>query len=293
MSQDTKRPAKPRPTRRSARSSPAEAGPPERVQKVLANLGLGSRREIESWIEAGRLTVNNQLAHLGDRITGRERIRLDGRELRLPQRLTLRRRVIVYNKPEGEVVTRHDPEGRPTVFDKLPTLHQGRWIAVGRLDINSSGLLLLTTDGELANRLMHPSREVERKYAVRVMGEVTREEIQRLTGGVELEDGPARLESVREAGGEGVNRWYEAVIREGRKREVRRLWEAVGHRVSRLIRIRFANVSLGPRLFAGHWRDLELDELNGLLALAGLPGEPRPWTPHKPGRRPRPQGVGR
>ena len=292
MSQDAKRPAKPRPTRRSARPSPVEAGPPERVQKILANLGLGSRREIESWIEAGRLTVDGQPAHLGDRITGRERLRLDGRELRLPQRLTLRRRVIVYNKPEGEVVTRHDPEGRPTVFDKLPTLQSGRWIAVGRLDINSSGLLLLTTDGELANRLMHPSREVEREYAVRVMGEVTREEIQRLTCGVELEDGPARLESVREAGGDGVNRWYEAVIREGRKREVRRLWEAVGHRVSRLIRIRFANVSLGPRLFAGHWLDLELDELNGLVDLAGFPREPRPWTPHKPGRRPRPHGAG-
>lgn len=291
MNRDIKRPAKPPPSRRrSGRTSADPQAPQERLQKVLANAGLGSRREIEVWIAAGRIQVNGHPAALGERIGSRDRIALDGRRLRLPERLAPRRRVVVYNKPEGEVVTRHDPQGRPTVFERLPALNNARWIAVGRLDVNTSGLLLVTTDGELANRLMHPSQEIEREYAVRVVGEVPPETIQRLTAGVELEDGPARFAAVKEAGGSGLNRWYAVVIREGRKREVRRLWEAVGHRVSRLIRVRFANVTLGPRLFTGHWRDLELDELHGLLALTGLPREPRPWLPRRPGR---PQGKPR
>ncbi len=251
-------------------------GPAERVQKVLANAGLGSRREIETWIASGRLQVNGHPARLGDRVTARDRISLDGRPLRHLPVSAPRRRVIVYNKPEGEVVTRRDPEGRPTVFQRLPKLSRGRWVAVGRLDVNTSGLLLLTTDGDLANRLMHPSRQVDREYAVRVVGEATSEEIGRLLEGIELEDGRARFASVKEAGGAGVNRWYQVVLREGRKREVRRLWEAIGHRVSRLIRIRFGEVTLGPRLFSGQWRDLEDDELNGLLGVAGLSRSPRP-----------------
>ncbi len=289
MSRDTQRPRSPSPRRPTARTRAGAEAPPERLQKVLANAGLGSRREIEGWIAAGRLQVNGRPAQLGERIGSGDRVALDGRWLRLGERLATRRRLILYNKPEGEVVTRHDPEGRPTVFDRLPRLGKGRWIAVGRLDVNTSGLLLLTTDGELANRLMHPSREIEREYAVRVMGEVIPEDLQRLTAGVELEDGPARFVSVREAGGVGVNRWYAVVLREGRKREVRRLWEAIGYRVSRLIRLRFGNVSLGPRLFAGHWRDLEDQERQGLLALAGLPREPRRAPPRGARRTPRPR----
>jgi 23S rRNA pseudouridine2605 synthase len=201
--------------------------------------------------------------------------------------------VIAYNKPQGELVTRNDPEGRRTVFSQLPKVRNGRWIAVGRLDINTSGLLLLTTDGELANRLMHPSREIEREYTVRVLGKVAESDLARLTSGVELEDGPARFERVEEAGGSGANHWYKVVLKEGRNREVRRLWEAVGATVNRLIRLRYANVEMGPRLFAGNWRKLESEELEGLLALAGLePEESRPRR-HKKWPRPyRAQGSG-
>jgi 23S rRNA pseudouridine2605 synthase len=190
------------------------------------------------------------------------------------------------------MVTRSDPEGRPTVFLRLPRLKNGRWVAVGRLDINTSGLLLLTTDGELANRLMHPSREVEREYSVRVLGQVPYAALARLREGVELEDGEGHFERIEEAGGSGANRWYKVVLKEGRNREVRRLWEAVGVKVSRLIRVRFGDVGLGPRLFAGHWRELEAGEIQGLLTLAGLPekgrdGEQRPRRPRhsRPSRR--------
>lgn len=291
MTHDTRRPRRPLTPRRTARTSAEVHQEGERLQKVLANAGLGSRREIETWIAAGRVQVNGHVAQLGERIGSGDRVALDGRWLRLSERLSNRRRLIAYNKPEGEVVTRHDPEDRPSVFARLPPLSRGRWIAVGRLDINTSGLLLLTTDGELANRLMHPSREIEREYAVRVVGEVSDQDMQRLTTGVELEDGPARFVSVREAGGTGVNRWYGVVLCEGRKREVRRLWEAIGHRVSRLIRVRFANVSLGPRLFAGHWRDLEDEERQALLALAGLPREPTRRGSRRPGAGPLPRRL--
>jgi 23S rRNA pseudouridine2605 synthase len=183
------------------------------------------------------------------------------------------------------MVTRNDPEGRPTVFPRLPRLKNGRWVAVGRLDINTSGLLLLTTDGELANRLMHPSREAEREYSVRVLGQVPDAALARLCEGVELEDGEGRFEHIEEAGGSGANRWYKVVLKEGRNREVRRLWEAVGVKVSRLIRVRYGDVELGPRLFAGHWRELEADETQGLLTLAGL-SEKGPDAEMRP-RRPR------
>jgi len=267
--------------------------PGERLQKFLAAQGLGSRREIERWIEAGRVRLNGQPAKLGDRAVPGDRIQVDQREIRVggaqsrPQR-----RVIAYNKPQGELVTRNDPEGRKTVFSQLPKVRNGRWIAVGRLDINTSGLLLLTTDGELANLLMHPSRQVEREYSVRVLGEVAESDLARLTAGVELEDGPARFEHIEAAGGSGANHWYKVVLKEGRNREVRRLWEAVGATVNRLIRLRYGNVEMGPRLFAGNWRKLEPAELEGLLTLAGLEPEEPPKR-HKKWPRPyRAQGSG-
>jgi 23S rRNA pseudouridine2605 synthase len=183
--------------------------------------------------------------------------------------------VLVYNKPEGELVTRNDPEGRRTVFERLPRLEHGRWIPVGRLDINTSGLLLLTTDGALANQLMHPSRQVEREYAVRVMGEVTEEQLYKLTHGVELDDGPARFEEIVESGGEGINRWFHVVIMEGRQREVRRMWEAVGCRVNRLKRVRYGSVILESALSIGRWRYLNPAEIDELADISGL----------KPGRK--------
>ncbi len=242
----------------------------ERLQKVLANAGFGSRREIETWIKAGRIRVNGQVATLGVRISGDEQIRLDDKPVRAARLNAPERQVIIYNKPEGELVTRSDPEGRATVFSRLPKLKSGRWIAVGRLDINSAGLLLFTTDGELANRLMHPSQLIEREYAVRVLGKVTEDMLKSMVAGIELEDGPARFEHIVESGGTGANRWFHVVIMEGRKREVRRLWEAAGATVSRLIRVRFGPIVMGNRLFAGKSRPLEPDELKQLLQAAGL-----------------------
>ena len=235
----------------------------EKIQKVLARAGYGSRREIESWIEQGRIKVNRQVAKLGDRIGPEDRISLDDKPVRLQH--TPRLRVIAYHKPVGEVCTRQDPEGRPTIFAQLPRLKNGRWIAVGRLDINTSGLLLLTTDGELANRLMHPSSAIEREYAVRVLGEITPETLQQLQTGVMLEDGMAHFDRILDSGGDGRNHWYHVTLREGRNREVRRLWEAVGMKVSRLIRIRYANVELGRVLRPGKFRDLDVAELQQLL----------------------------
>lgn len=272
------------------RRSPKSSSPlaePVRLQKSLADAGLGSRREIEGWIVEGRLRVNGRIAKLGDKVVPEDKIRLDDREVKLRSPRDVPMRVIAFNKPEGELVTRRDPEGRRTVFSRLPRLKTGRWITIGRLDINTSGLLLFTDNGELANRLMHPSREVEREYAVRVLGGASPEVLHRLTHGVELEDGPARFEEIVESGGSGVNRWYHVVLREGRNREVRRLWEAAGCTVSRLMRVRYGNVILGPRVFTGNWRDVTEEELAGLLALAGMekprasvrrPGEGQPRT---------------
>ena len=268
----------------------------ERLQKLLAARGMGSRREIEGWIRAGRVRLNGRTAKLGDRVKPGDRVQVDGEQVHVDPRHGPQRRVLVYNKPEGELVTRKDEEGRRTVFDNLPSARGGRWVAVGRLDINTSGLLLLTTDGELANRLMHPSREVEREYSVRVLGEVSQEQLQQLTQGLELEDGPARFDSVVEAGGRGANHWYRVVLREGRNREVRRLWEGVGATVSRLIRLRYGNVEMGARLFSGHWRKAADEELEGLLELADLPPQepgPRRHFSRKPSERPGPQSRGR
>ena len=229
----------------------------EKLQKVLARAGLGSRRQIEHWIEEGRVTVDGVAVTLGARVIPGQSIRVDGRNVPT-HAFQPKPRVLIYHKPEGEVCTRSDPQGRPTVFEKLPALRGARWIVVGRLDYNTSGLLLFTTDGELANRLMHPSHEIEREYAVRVLGKVSDEMLARLKDGVMLEDGPGRFDSVVAAGGAGANRWYHVVLKEGRNREVRRLWEAVGVKVSRLIRVRFGPVQLPPHFHAG--RTVELDE---------------------------------
>ena len=258
----------------------------EKLQKVLAHAGAGSRREMERWIDQGRVTIDGRPARLGERVRPGQRVHLDGRPL--PARaLAPRARVLLYHKPEGEITTRHDPENRRTVFERLPPLRHGRWIAVGRLDINSSGLLIFTTDGALAHRLTHPSAQIEREYAVRVLGEVPAEALARLTDEVMLEDGPARFERVSEAGGTGANRWYHVVIREGRNREVRRIWEAAGARVSRLMRVRYGPVSLPRRLRAGQSAELEGEERAALYRAVGLPAPGRPTPGHRamPGRR--------
>jgi 23S rRNA pseudouridine2605 synthase len=251
----------------------------ERLQKVLANAGMGSRREIEGWISAGQVEVNGTLAQLGQRVLPSDNIKVNGRKISVRRLEPPEQEVLVYNKPEGELVTRKDPEGRRTVFDRLPKLKHGRWVPIGRLDINSTGLLLLTTDGELANQLMHPSRQVEREYAVRVMGEVTEEQLEQLVNGVELEDGPARFEEIVESGGEGINRWFHVVIMEGRQREVRRMWEAVGAKVNRLKRVRYGSVMLDSALKAGRWRYLNDAEIDELLKTLGLKSEKKRKPP--------------
>ena len=186
---------------------------PERIQKLLARAGVGSRREVESWIEAGRLSINGNPVEPGQKVTVDDRIELDGKRLDIAAGAEVVRRVLIYNKPEGEVTTRRDPEGRPTVFDSLPRLRDHRWIAIGRLDINTTGLVLFTTDGELANRLMHPSRQIDREYAVRVFGEVDEAMIKRLSEGVLLDDGMAKFSDISEAGGKGINQWFHEIGR--------------------------------------------------------------------------------
>jgi 23S rRNA pseudouridine2605 synthase len=255
-----------------------------RLQKVLAEAGLGSRRTLEGWIAEGRVRVNGQLAKLGDRVLPSDRIRVDGEEVKRRSPRKARLRVLAYHKPEGEVVTRRDPEGRPTIFRRLPGIRDGRWITVGRLDLNTAGLLLVTNNGELANRLMHPSRQVEREYAVRIHGDVPEQALEQLVQGVQLDDGPARFEDIVESGGSGANRWFHVLLVEGRNREVRRLWEAVGCEVSRLKRVRFGNIILGARPLPGQWRELTDEELDELLAIAGLPAQ-RGAT-RRPGPRP-------
>ncbi|ULR33216.1 23S rRNA pseudouridine(2605) synthase RluB [Dickeya fangzhongdai] len=247
----------------------------EKLQKVLARAGHGSRREIESMIEAGRISVDGKIATLGDRVevTRATKIRIDGHVVSVRETEEAVCRVLMYYKPEGELCTRSDPEGRPTVFDRLPRIQGYRWVAVGRLDVNTSGLLLFTTDGELANRLMHPSREVEREYAVRVFGEVGDDKIRQLSKGVQLEDGPAAFRSIRYQGGEGLNQWYNVTLTEGRNREVRRLWEAVDVQVSRLIRVRYGDIQLPKGLPRGGWMEMGLTDVNYLRELVQLTPE--------------------
>jgi 23S rRNA pseudouridine2605 synthase len=240
---------------------------PERLQKVLAQIGIGSRREIEEWVVAGRISVNGLPAELGQKIGPGDRVKYNGKLI--PLRFTTRTpRVLIYHKPEGEIVSRDDPEGRPTVFERLPILRKGRWLAVGRLDFNTSGLLLFTNDGTLANRLMHPRYELDREYAVRLLGRLNDEQIESLKAGIELEDGSARFNSLTDEGGEGSNHWYRVTLSEGRNREVRRMFEAVGLTVSRLMRVRYGPVSLPSRLKRGMWMEMPEAEV---CALAGLP----------------------
>ncbi|HDV7284054.1 Ribosomal large subunit pseudouridine synthase B [Mannheimia haemolytica] len=247
----------------------------EKLQKILARAGQGSRRELEEIIAAGRVSVDGKIATLGDRVqvSSSTKIRIDGHLVNLMPAQKEICRVLMYYKPEGELCTRSDPEGRATVFDRLPRLSGARWIAVGRLDINTSGLLLFTTDGELANRLMHPSREVEREYSVRVFGNIDDAMLQRLRKGVQLEDGPANFKQIKVVGGTGLNQWFDVTLTEGRNREVRRLWESQGVEVSRLIRIRYGNIKLDKALPRGGWEEMGLEQVNYLRELVGLPPE--------------------
>ncbi|AXW87989.1 23S rRNA pseudouridylate synthase [Lonsdalea britannica] len=247
----------------------------EKLQKVLARAGHGSRREIETMIQAGRISVDGKIATLGDRVdvTKATKVRIDGHVVTVRDTEETVCRVLMYYKPEGELCTRSDPDGRPTVFDRLPKMQGARWVAVGRLDVNTSGLLLFTTDGELANRLMHPSREVEREYAVRVFGTVDDDKIKQLSKGVQLDDGPASFRTIRYQGGEGMNQWYNVTLTEGRNREVRRLWEAVGVQVSRLIRVRYGDIQLPKSLPRGGWSEMKLEDVNYLRELVQLPPE--------------------
>lgn len=237
---------------------------------MLARAGIGSRREIETWVKNGRLSINGQTAMLGDKITLRDKVRLDGELLRISKTITNRIRILAYHKPAGEVCTRNDEKGRTTVFAALPGIRNGKWISIGRLDLNTSGLLLFTNNGDLANRLMHPSYEIEREYAVRVLGEVGKTVLNKLLSGVELEDGMARFDSIHDGGGRGSNHWYHVVIREGRNREIRRIWESQGIMVSRLIRVRFGSLRLSRGLQPGHYEELDQIAVNKFLQATGF-----------------------
>lgn len=251
----------------------AGGGKRERLQKVMAQSGHGSRRNIEILIAQGHLTINGQAAKLGDSVGPGDKVKLDGKliHLRFGEPLP---RVLLYHKPAGEIVTRDDPEKRPTVFDKLPRVNNGRWVSVGRLDFNTEGLLIFTTNGELANRLTHPRFEVEREYAVRVMGELTEEQQKKLLEeGVDIDGELCKFDRIEDRGGEGSNHWYHVVLREGKNREVRRMMEAVGLMVSRLIRVRFGNVELPGFLKRGQTREMEEEQIQELLAFSGLKDE--------------------
>jgi 23S rRNA pseudouridine2605 synthase len=239
----------------------------EKLQKVLANRGLGSRRTVEEWIKQGRINVNGHKAKLGDRVEKGAFICVDGRPISQLLAAKPIRRVLIYNKPLGEITARKDEKKRPLVFDNLPKLVDSRWVSVGRLDINTSGLLLFTNDGGFANRLMHPSNQLEREYAVRVYGEVNKKMLIQMTKGVSLEDGMAKFESITYSGGDGTNHWYHVVLREGRNRLVRRIWESQQVKVSRLIRIRYGNIVLPRSLRAGCWLELEKSSLEALERL--------------------------
>jgi len=263
---------------------------PQKIHKILAQAGLGSRREMEELIRAGRVKVNGAVAQVGMRVQSGDVIRVGKRQVTVRDTDKLPR-IILYHKPEGEIVSHDDPQGRPSVFDRLPPMRRGKWLAIGRLDYNTCGLLIFTTSGELANRLMHPRHEVEREYAVRIIGKLTDEKARQLTRGVRLEDGMARFEVLEERGGRGVNHWYRVVLREGRNRIVRRMFDAVGHRVSRLMRVRFGVVSLPFGLRRGGWRELDDDQTAAMLAWSlALVTPPAEAAPARSGSKP---GAGR
>ena len=240
----------------------------ERLQKLISNAGYGSRRWAERLIEQGRVTLNNHDAQLGDKALINDKVRIDGRLIDLNRYADVETKVLILNKQAGFICSTKDAEGRKSVFDLLPK--NSRWIMIGRLDLNSSGLLLFTNNGELANKLMHPSAQIDREYAVRVLGDVQEEHIKILTNGVELEDGFAKFHEVIRIGGEGANRWYRVVIREGRKREVRRLWEFLDFKVSRLIRTRFGEIRLPHKLRSNQSEYLKPKQVQALLNLVNL-----------------------
>ncbi len=244
----------------------------QRLQKVLAAAGYGSRRQMETWIEGGRLSINDKIATLGDKVSDTDLIKLDGRIIHVNNK-NKAPRVLIYNKPEGEICTAKDPEGRPTVFSKLPKLKSERWIGVGRLDINSMGLMLFTNSGEIAHRLMHPSYEIEREYAVRVYGNVSQSILQELLDGIELDDGLAKFNSIKDGGGEGMNHWYHVCLSEGRNREVRRLWQARDIPVSRLMRVRYGPITMPRYLRIGHHAELTEKQIKPLLKIIKLGDE--------------------
>ncbi|GAB1268182.1 hypothetical protein NBRC116493_14350 [Aurantivibrio infirmus] len=252
----------------------------EKLQKVLARAGLGSRRQMEVAISEGKAKVNGKVATLGDRVSDADKITFNGKPVKSADAKTQRLRVILYNKPEGEICTKSDPEGRPTVFSKLPVLNEGRWISVGRLDFNTSGLLLFSNNGDLANKLMHPSSSIDREYLVRVFGDYNEDVKKRLLEGVLLEDGVAKFTDIKEHGDETKNRWFYCTVMEGRNREVRRLWESQNFKVSRLKRVRFGNIFIPSYVRVGQWVELTDREINDLAATADytLPEQVRPFT---------------
>ncbi len=256
--------------RETSNAAAAESAPEgEKLQKVIARSGHASRRESERLIAQGRIKIDKRVAQLGDRVAGAERIYLDDKELFIAWQKP-KQRVLIYHKPPGEICSRNDPEHPNTIFDDLPSLKVGRWISVGRLDINTSGLILLTNDGELANKLMHPSSEIEREYAVRVLGEVTDDDIAQLKEGVALDDGMAHFDKVSYVGGQGANHWYHVTLKEGRNREVRRMWESLGITVSRLSRVRYGLVKLPRWQKPGRWEDMEEKDMMALYESVGL-----------------------
>ncbi len=259
--------------------------PGERLQKILAQAGLGSRRTMEEWITAGRVTLNGELATLGMRVNADDTVRVDKRIIKLQEQSSGLPRILLYHKQEGEIVSRDDPEKRTSVFDKLPKLRGMKWIAVGRLDFNTSGLLIFTTSGDLANRLMHPRFEVEREYAVRVQGSLSELQMQQMiTDGVVLEDGPVKFEKLTDEGGEGYNHWYRLVLKEGRNRVVRRTFEALGLTISRLMRVRFGIINLPPRLKRGKLAELGEGEIRAVLDWGGMENLPAMTTQNMPAR---------
>jgi|TARA_B110000305_G_scaffold35316_2_gene35150 23S rRNA pseudouridine2605 synthase len=268
----------------NAEPQPVASGVTQKLQKVLAQTGIGSRRKMEELIEQGLIKVNGEVATLGMRVSSTDRVEFGRRRVDVTGSSATR--VLLYHKPEGEIVSRDDPKERQNVFTNLPRPKNAKWIAIGRLDFNTSGLLIFTTSGELANRMMHPSFDTEREYSARIFGELTSDQMNLLLSGVELSDGHGQFEVCEPIGGEGRNRWYRVIVKEGRNRLVRRMFESLGYQVSRLIRIRFGGIVLPPRLTRGKWLEFKASEVTQLEEQCGLvPQDPTPQPVVKPAPR--------